>query len=738
MNEYIESNGLKIATPLYELLENKIAPGTDVNPDDFWAALAKINKKLGPENKALLEKRNDLQKKIDDWYIERKGHTFDAVEHQNFLKEIGYLLPEGDNFKVTTSNVDCEITTIAGPQLVVPVDKSRYALNAANARWGSLYDALYGTDLILEVEGCKRTKKYNPVRGAKVIKYVRNFLDTSVPMAIGSHGFVVQYKVRSGKLIGIMGDGTESGLGKRERFVGYTGEPESPKSIFLSHNHMYIEICLGEGFYIGRGDLAGVYDVKLESAVSTIMDCEDSVAAVDAEDKTQVYSNWLGLMKGNLKLTIVKENETIERSLAPDRNYTSPDGKKCTLRSRSLMLCRNVGIHMYTDAVMTTDGEQIPEGFLDAMMTVLIAKHDLLGKGNFRNSLEGSVYIVKPKLHGPEEVASTVKLFELVEQALGLEKNTVKIGIMDEERRTTVNLKECIRVAKERVIFINTGFLDRTGDEIHTSMQAAAVMKKKDLKSATWLLAYEDWNVDVGLETGLPGHAQIGKGMWAEPENMANMMEAKINHPRAGASTAWVPSPTAATLHAMHYHRVDVHSRQQELCKVTRSNLNDILTIPVLEEELTDAEIRAEIENNAQGILGYVVRWIDQGVGCSKVPDINNVSLMEDRATLRISSQHISNWLHHELVTPKQVVDVFQKMAAIVDFQNANDPLYKSMSPDFDNNIAFKAALDLVFTGCSEASGYTEKVLHARRREAKLKEKHESLFIINNTVRQCL
>lgn len=720
MTDYVPIYGLKVSQPLYNLVRDDIAPGTGVEPDALWTALAKIVNDLAPKNRALLEKRDHLQAKIDQWHRQHTEQPVDTDQYRNFLYEIGYVLPEGEDFAVSTQNVDQEITTIAGPQLVVPVDNSRYALNAANARWGSLYDALYSTDVIPERQGCKRTKKYNPVRGAQVIKYARDFLDRAVPMAVGSHSYVVKYTVKSGKLIAVMGDGTESGLGKRERFVGYTGNPAAPTSILLHHNHLHIEICIGEGYYIGRGDLANVYDIQIESAISTIMDCEDSVAVVDAEDKVRAYRNWLGLMKGNLKRTVVKDDETIERTLDSDRKYTAPDGSKFALQGRSLMLLRNVGLHMYTDAVMTADGQEIPEGFLDAIITVLAAKHDLLGNGKYRNSRTGSVYIVKPKLHGPEEVSATVELFERVEDALGLEKNTVKIGVMDEERRTTVNLEECIRAARERLIFINTGFLDRTGDEIHTSMEAGPMLPKGQLKIATWLLAYEDWNVDVGLETGLPGHSQIGKGMWAEPDNMAAMMDSKVNHPRAGASAAWVPSPTAATLHAIHYHRVNVNTRQRELTSCPRASLNDILTIPVQHgHELSEGEIRTELENNAQGILGYVVRWVEHGVGCSKVPDIHDVALMEDRATLRISSQHITNWLHHGLLTREQITEAFEKMAVIVDLQNENDPNYRNMSPKLDQSNGFQAALELVFTGREQPNGYTEAVLHARRRRVK-------------------
>ena len=718
MNERIELHGLSVAKELYDLVCDEIMPGTGVDPDRFWMELSRIVADLGPKNRALLNKRDELQAKIDEWH--QDNLDYQLKDYKGFLKKIGYLAPEGEPFKVSVANADVEITRIAGPQLVVPVDNSRYALNAANARWGSLYDALYSTDVIPEIAGCKRAGRYNPVRGRKVIEYVRRFLDRATPMAVGSHDYVVKYKVKSGQLIGVMGDGSEYGLGKRERFAGYTGNPDAPDSILLRHNALHIELRLGEGYYIGRNDLAGVYDIQLEAAVSAIMDCEDSVSAVDASDKVAVYRNWLGLMKGDLARKVVKGDEVIERSLYADRKYKSPNGRSMTLPGRALMLLRNVGLHMYTDAVTTAAGQQVPEGFLDAMVTTLAAKHDLLGNGRFRNSRTGSIYIVKPKLHGPEEVAATVELFERVEDALGLERLTIKIGIMDEERRTTVNLKECIRAAQDRVIFINTGFLDRTADEIHTSMEAGPMLPKSRLKTASWLLAYEDWNVDTGMVTGLPRHAQIGKGMWPEPDNMAAMMDVKVNHPRAGATSAWVPSPIAATLHAMHYHQINVGTRQRELIRLIRVNPDDLLAIPVLDRHtLNDFEMRKELENNAQGILGYVVRWIEQGIGCSKVPDVNNVNLMEDRATLRISSQHIANWFYHGIVTREQVIDAFRKMAPLVDYQNAEDHQYINMSPDFDKSIPFQAALDLVFCGRDEPNGYTERVLHARRRQYK-------------------
>jgi len=718
MSERIEISGLSVDRALYDLIDKEIAPGTGVESAALWQSFAEIIGAMGPQNRQLLDKRDQIQAQLDDWHKKHFGRI-DPQQYRSFLEEIGYLVAEGEDFQVTTEDVDNEIVQTAGPQLVVPVDNPRYSLNAANSRWYSLYDALYGTDIIHEVEGCKKTAKYNPVRGQQVIRYVRDFLDHAVPLAVGSHSYAIRYRVQSGKLIVVMGDGSETELGWRECFAGYRGDPDQPSAIVFKHNNLNIELLIGEGFFIGQGDLANIYDVRMESAITTIMDCEDAVAAVDAEDKIRVYRNWTGLMKGDLTTTVMRGEEALERSLNPDIETIAANGETYSLHGRSLMLVRNVGSHMYTDAV-TCDGEEIPETFLDAMVTCLAAKHDLLGNGRFSNSRRGSVYIVKPKMHGPEEVAAAVKLFEMVEQALDIKPRTLKIGIMDEERRTTVNLKECIRAASDRIIFINTGFLDRTGDEIHTSMEADAMLPKNEIKGSTWLLAYEDWNVDIGLATGLPGHAQIGKGMWAAPDNMAAMFEQKIAHPRAGANTAWVPSAVAACIHAMHYHYVNVRSRQRQLARVARANLDDILTIPLLDgRRINESDLIKELENNAQSILGYVVRWIDQGVGCSKVPDITNLELMEDRATLRISSQHIANWLHHGVTSKDQVCKVFEKMAEVVDRQNVRDPEYRNMAPNFDSNIAFQAALDLVFKGREIANGYTEAVLHPRRREAK-------------------
>ena len=716
--ERVSITGINVDSQLYKFINEQALPATNVEPDHFWQSFAQIIADLGAKNKSLLEKRDDLQNQINQWY--KNNGAQDAEAEKSFLKEIGYIAEKGNDFKVSVENVDDEIAQIAGPQLVVPVDNARYALSACNARWGSLYAALYGSDVIKEEQGCKRTKKYNPVRGNKVSQYVRDFLDRTIPLAVGSHSYAVKYKIKSGDLQVVMGDGSTTGLGHRERFAGYTGDPDNPKTVLFRKNNLYLEICIGEGLFIGKGDLAGIYDVNLESAISVIMDCEDSVSAVDAEDKIRCYSNWLGLMKGDLKRSLTKDGKTVERIMQPDFEFSNPEGKPFKVPGRSLMLVRNVGMHMYTDAVLDSGGNEIPEGFLDAMVTILCAMHDLLDNGKLKNSRTGSIYIVKPKLHGPEEVEATAELFSRVEQALGLSPNTVKIGVMDEERRTTVNLAECIRRVKDRIIFINTGFLDRTGDEIHTCMEAGVALPKARMKSAQWLLAYEDWNVDVGLSAGLIGHAQIGKGMWAAPDNMAEMMEVKIVHPRAGANTAWVPSPTAATLHVMHYHRVNVRYRQQQLEKHLTAHLSDILTIPVIDKSiLSQREIRNELENNAQSILGYVVRWIDRGVGCSKVPDINDTELMEDRATLRISSQQLANWLYHNVITEQQIKDVFADMAWVVDWQNHADPNYTPMHENLDKSVAYQAALDLVFKGCEVANGYTEPVLHARRKQLK-------------------
>ena len=720
MSERTRYGNLQVSQELDNFLRNEVVPGIDVDPKEFWQSFEKILDEFGPRNRELLKKRTEIQKKIDEWHIERQGSDHNQQEYVSFLKEIGYLVDEGEDFKITTDNVDEEIKTVAGAQLVVPVMNARFSLNAANARWGSLYDALYGTDMISEEGGAERSGPYNPVRGDQVIKFAKNFLDESASLSDGSYSEVTGFKVDNGKLVVNMSDQSTSYLSDESQFIGYKGESENPSSILLKNNNLHIDIQIDSQDSIGKDDPAGIKDVVLESAVTTIQDLEDSVAAVDAEDKSLGYRNWLGLMKGNLKETFMKGDIEMTRSLNEDRAYTDARGKEFVMPGRSVLLVRNVGHLMTNPAILDKDGNEVPEGIMDAMFTICISIHDLIKKGKSANSRSGSIYIVKPKMHGPEEVQFTCDLFQRVEEELNLEPLTVKVGIMDEERRTTVNLKECIRVAKDRVIFINTGFLDRTGDEIHTSMEAGPVIPKAQMKQQPWINAYEDWNVDTGLETGFKGRAQIGKGMWAMPDEMLGMYENKSMHPEAGANCAWVPSPTAATLHAIHYHQISVSDRQEELSSRNKASLEDILSIPILEnpEDLTDEEIQSELDNNCQGILGYVVRWVDLGVGCSKVPDINNVGLMEDRATCRISSQHIANWLHHGICSKDQVIDTMKKMAAIVDEQNSGDPEYTNMSPHFDG-LAFSAAVDLAVEGRNQPNGYTEPILHAKRLEYK-------------------
>ncbi len=719
MSQRVQKGSLAIDTELYNFIANEVTPVVGIDNEKYWQEFEKIVKAFQPRNKALLAKRDEIQTQIDDWHDKNPASNgqIDKAAYTQFLKDINYIVPEGDDFLVETQNVDDEIAHIAGPQLVVPVRNARYALNAANARWGSLYDALYGTDVIDETNGAEKGKGYNPVRGAEVVKYAKNFLDANFALAEGKYADVTGFKVEDGKLVILQGDKTTS-LAQPEKFAGFLGDAANPTGILLKNNGLHAEIQIDPSSHVGKDDPAGIKDVLMEAAVTTIQDCEDSVAAVDAEEKVEVYRNWFGLMKGDLKDTFEKNGKQTTRAMNPDREYTAPDGGKITLHGRSVMLIRNVG-HLMTNPAILVDfegqQEEIYEGIMDALITPLCSLPDILGKNSLSNSRTGSMYIVKPKMHGPEEVQFTVDLFSAVEKALNLPENTLKVGIMDEERRTTVNLKECIRVAKNRVIFINTGFMDRTGDEMHTSMKAGPFVRKNDMKNTDWLNAYERWNVDMGVKLGLPGKAQIGKGMWAKPDNMKEMVATKSNHPKSGATCAWVPSPTGATLHAMHYHETNVMDVLDNIKDREPAKLDDILTVPLATDtNWTDEQKTAELENNIQGILGYVARWVDQGVGCSKVLDIDDVALMEDRATLRISSQHVANWLTHGVVTPEQVDDVLKRMAKMVDEQSKDDPAYIPMANDY-NTWAYNAARDLIFKGTVQPSGYTEPLLHQAR-----------------------